>query len=177
MASSVRPTAAERAVALPGDVVVPAPDVVMDRGVDLAAPPEVIWPWIVQLGKARAGWYLPRTVERFVPPSRRAIRHVDPRWQGLAVGDVIPDYGGPRETFTVEQLDPPHGIVYSSRRGRVNLSWELRLVPSAGGTRLHLRLRLGPVRRTWLAESVGGAFDLLTIAGMAAGLRERLQDR
>ena len=161
---------------MPGDVVVPAPDVVMDRGVDLAATPEVDRPWNAQLGKARAGWYLPRSVERLVPPKRRAIRYVDPRWQGLCVGDVIPDYGGRRETFTVEQLDAPHGIVYSSQRGRVNLSWELRLVPSGGGTRLHLRLRLGPVRRTWLAESVGEAFDLLTIAGMAAGLRERLAD-
>jgi hypothetical protein len=130
----------------------------------------------VQLGKARAGWYLPRSVERFVPPSRRALRHVDPQWQDLAVGDVVPDYGGPRETFTVERLDPPHGIVYSSVRGSIRLSWELRLTSAGSGTRLHLRLRLAPVRRKWLARSAGEAFDLLTIAGMAAGLRERLDD-
>ncbi len=174
---SVRPTAAERAAALPGDVVVPRPDVVMDRGCDLPAPPEAVWPWLVQLGKARAGWYLPRSVERFVPRSRRAVRHVDAHWQGLAVGDVVPDYGGPHETFTVEQLDPPHGIVYSSQRGRIRLSWELRLTEQGGGTRLHLRLRLAPVRRRWLAESVGEWFDLVTIAGMAAGLRERLAEQ
>lgn len=174
---SVRPTAAERAAPLPGDTVVPRADVVMDRGFDLPAPPELVWPWLVQLGKARAGWYFPRSVERFIPPGRRAIRHVDPQWQGLAVGEVIPDYGGPRETFTVEQLDPPHRIVYSSQRGRVHVSWELSLAATGAGTRAHLRLRLGPVRRKWLAESVGEAFDLLTIAGMAAGLRERLAEQ
>jgi hypothetical protein len=37
-----------------------------------------------------------------------------------------------------------------------------------------LRLRLGSVRRIWLAETAGELFDLLTIAGLAAGLRERL---
>jgi hypothetical protein len=42
---------------------------------------------------------------------------------------------------------------------------------------VHLRLRLGPVRRVRLATHVGGAFDALTIAGLAAGLRERLATR
>lgn len=43
---SVEPTAGERAAALPGDAVVPDPDVVMDRGFDLPAPPDVVWPWL-----------------------------------------------------------------------------------------------------------------------------------
>jgi hypothetical protein len=39
---------------------------------------------------------------------------------------------------------------------------------------VHLRLRLGDVRRVRLAETLGGHVDALTVAGMAAGLRERL---
>ena len=31
----------------------------MDRAFEVSAPPDVVWPWLVQLGKARAGWYLP----------------------------------------------------------------------------------------------------------------------
>ena len=157
-----------------GDDVVPRPDVVMDRGFDLAAPPERVWPWIVQLGKGRAGWYLPRAVERFVPPSRRATRQVLPQWQGLSVGDVVPDYGGPRATFETALVAPPHHLVYRSRRGRTELSWAITLTATPTGTRVHLRLRLAPVRRVWLAESLGELFDALTVAGMAAGLRERL---
>jgi hypothetical protein len=42
---------------------------------------------------------------------------------------------------------------------------------------VRFRLRLAPVRRRWLAESVGDWFDGLTIAGLAAGLRERLVDQ
>ena len=40
---------------------------------------------------------------------------------------------------------------------------------------MHLRLRLAPVRRRWVAEHVGGLFDQLTVMGLAAGLRERVR--
>jgi hypothetical protein len=170
-----RATAAEVAAARAGDDVVPEADVVMDRGFDLEAAPADVWPWIVQLGKGRAGWYLPGSVERVVPRSRRAAREVLPRWQGLAVGDVIPDYGGKDATFEVVQVDAPHTLVYRSTRGHTDVSWAITLSAQDQGTRVHLRLRLGPVRLVQLAENLGGLFDALTIAGMAAGLRERLR--
>jgi hypothetical protein len=171
-------TPAERRATLPGDDLVAA-DVVMDRGFDLPAPPQEVWPWLVQLGKRRAGWYLPASVERLVPRSRRALRHLEPRLLALAVGDVIPDWGGSDATFTVAALEPPHVLLHTSRRGRTDLTWCLRLTPveATGGTRVHLRLRLGPVRHRRLAASVGGLFDAVTIVGLAAGLRERVARR
>jgi hypothetical protein len=60
------------------------------------------------------------------------------------------------------------------------MTWALTLSPVPAGagagehTRVHLRLRLKPVRRRWLARSAGGFVDLITIAGLAAGLTERL---
>ena len=74
---SVTASPADIARPLPGDDMVPDADVVMDRAFDLAAPPERVWPWFAQLGKRRAGWYLPRSVERLVPVRRRALRHLD----------------------------------------------------------------------------------------------------
>ncbi len=177
MFGSVDATAAEVAASMPGDEVVEPADVVMDRAFTVPGTPEEVWPWIEQLGKARAGWYLPTAVERLVPRGRRALRRVDEQWLGLAVGDRIPDYGGPREYFEVAAIDRPRHVVYRSERGRMRLSWAIALTPVDGSTRVRLRLRLAPVRRRWLAESVGDWFDGLTIAGMAAGLRERLEDR
>ena len=161
---------------LPGDDLVPDATTVMDRAFTLPAPPAEVWPWLVQLGKRRAGWYLPRSVERWLPPSRRALRRLDPRWQGLAVGDVIPDWGGRDETFTVTLLDPPHALVHTSRRGRTDVSWALCLTGTDAGTRLQLRLRLGPVRHPRLVDTLGEAVDWLTVRGLAAGLAERLGD-
>jgi hypothetical protein len=153
-------------------------DIVMDRGFDLPAPPDEVWPWLVQLGKRRAGWYLPAPVERLLPPSRRALRRIDARWLDHQVGDVIPDWGGADATFTLAASEEPRTLLYTSRRGHTDLTWCLHLSPlGTDGTRVHLRLRLGPVRHQRLASSVGGAFDALTIMGLAAGLRERVGNR
>jgi hypothetical protein len=176
--AAVEATRAEIDGPLLGDDVVPDPDVVMDRAFTLAATPEQTWPWLVQLGKQRAGWYLPRRVERILPRSRRATHTVENRWQDLKPGDVIPDYGGPHETFEAVAVDPPRGLVYRSRRGRMDVSWAIVLTAHGPRqTRVQLRLRLAPVRRPWLARTAGEALDVLTIAGMAAGLRERLAAR
>jgi hypothetical protein len=184
---SVASGEAERRAARPGDGLIARPDVVMDRAFTVAAPPAVVWPWLVQLGKKRAGWYLPAAVERFLPPGRRAARGIRPAWQRLGPGDVIPDYGGRDETFQVAAIEPESALVYRSTRGRMNVTWSITLLPVAAGdpaaagqgtgTRVHLRLRLGPVRRRWLARTGGEFIDALTIAAMAAGLKERLADQ
>ncbi len=161
----------------------------MDRHLHLSAPPHVVWPWIEQLGKERAGWYLPRGVERLLPRSGRATRQVDQRWLGLRPGDVVPDWGPGRPTFEVLQVEAPSHLVYWSERPRrrqarppLRCTWALVLSPEGGpdggptGTHLHLRLRLdlgkpaGPV-----ATYGGGAFDWLTVTLMGRGLEERLR--
>jgi hypothetical protein len=163
---------------LPGDDLVPGADVVMDRAFDLPAPPEAVWPWFVQLGKKRAGWYLPAGVERFVPASRRALRTLDPSLQVLRVGSVIPDWGGRHETFRVALIEPPRALVHTTQRGHTFGSWAIVLTaydaPHGPATHVQLRLRLSPVKRKRLAGTVGEFFDASTIAGLAAGLRERV---
>ena len=181
MFEDVSATPAERGEARAGDELISPADVVMDRAFTVPGSAEEVWPWIVQLGKWRAGWYFVRRIERFLPASRRASRIIDPRWQSLAAGSVVPDYGGRHETFTVAEIDSPHTLVYRSRRRAMLLSWSITLRPvdPAGGgtaqTRVLLRLRLGPVKRLWLARTAGELVDVLTVAGMAAGLRERLR--
>ena len=73
----------EVAVRRVGDDVVPDADVVMDRAFSEAPPTGEVWPWFVQLGKRRAGWYLPRRVERLRPaePTGDACRR-EPSRQG-----------------------------------------------------------------------------------------------
>lgn len=177
--AGVHATDAERSEARPGDDIVAAADVVMDRAFTVPGRPDDVWPWLEQLGKTRGGWYLTRGIERFVPRSRRALRRIDPAFQALVPGDSIPDYGGRHETFEVARIERPNVVVYTSKRGRISLTWSIVLRPAStgGATRILLRLRMAPVKRVWLAKSAGELLDLLTIAGMAAGLRERLEDR
>jgi len=172
---------------LPGDDVLPDAGLVMDRVLRLDGAPEDVWPWVEQLGKERAGWYMPRAVERFVPRSRRATRAIQPHLLGLSVGDRIPDWGQGTPYFEVLLIEPPRHLVYWSERERkprrgvarppMRLTWALvlsELGPAA--TQLHLRLRLdlghapGPVPRYG-----GDLLDRVTVALLGRGLNERLR--
>jgi hypothetical protein len=170
-------TPAERAAVRPGDTLVSPADVVMDRAFTVPAPPEAVWPWLAQLGKRRAGWYLPRAAELLLPRERRALRVLRRRWIAPKVGQVLPDYGGRAATFEVVQVDPPRALVYATTRGATEASWSITLLPAGSATRVVLRLRLAPVRHRRLAVVLGGLIDLLSVAGMATGLRERVGDQ
>jgi hypothetical protein len=50
-------TAAERALALPGDELIPDPAEVTTRAVSMRAPAESVWQWLVQIGQGRGGMY------------------------------------------------------------------------------------------------------------------------
>ena len=187
----MRATPSEIAAVLPGDDLVDA-NVVMDRATTLPGNAEALWPWLVQLGKGRAGWYLPQVVERLVPPGGRGLRRLEPTYAGLAIGDRVPDWGPGDPEFEVALLDPPHALVYRSLRQRsrghrwptddpppadtLDLSWALVSRDVPDGVRLQLRLR-ARTTRAWtvrVARVAGGAMDALTVGLLFAGLRERL---
>lgn len=147
----------------------------MDRAFDLPASPEAVWPWLVQLGKNRAGWYLPRRFERLLPPGGRGLRRIDPALQHLEAGDVVDDWGGAGATFEIIAHEPPATLVHWSRRGDVRISWTIAVAATeAAASRVHLRFRIGGVRRVWLVRTGGELLDRLTVLGLAAGLRERV---
>jgi len=179
---------------LPGDDLVPRARVVLDRGLRFDVPPESLWPWLAQLGKGRAGWYLPSALERVTPTSRRGARSIIPAYQHLAVGDEVPDWGPGAPIFRVAQITPPHTLVYLSlrdkadrwrwpfdgdaqRTGVLALSWALIITPtSRGGSQVHSRLRINQLGRRFpeLSAAMGALMDLATIALLQRGLAERV---
>ncbi|WP_405779252.1 hypothetical protein [Streptomyces sp. NBC_00859] len=173
--TTVTPRPTETSRTMPGDDLVPRPDTVMNRAFTLPAPPGTVWPWFNQLGRNRAGWYLPARLERAVPRRRRALRHIEPALQQLRAGDIIDDWGGRQATFEIVTHEAPHTLVHRSTRGRLHISWAITLTPEEPGTtRVHLRFRISGVGHRRLAEYGGGLIDLLTVAALAAGIRERL---
>lgn len=164
---------------MPGDEIVDA-QVVMDRQAVLPASAERVWPWLLQLGKGRAGWYLPRRWERLIPPRNRALRAIEPSYQHVSVGDRVADYGPPG-WFEARVVDPPHALVWWSERGRdLQLTWALSLEP-AGDAASELRFRLRTNRRLGhrapvLVNLGAELFDRLTIRLLVSGMRERLAE-
>jgi hypothetical protein len=125
--------------ALSGDDLVPTPQFVMDRATTIHAPAQDIWPWVVQMGYHRAGWYtsfwLDKLLWRIDNPS---VNRIIPDLQQLRVGDIVPD--GPPGTayFKVGALEPGRAIVYLDDKGThvpgVVWSWAFVLDPVDGRT-------------------------------------------
>jgi hypothetical protein len=97
------PTESDRPLA--GDELVPAATEAETRGITIAAPPAQVWPWLVQMGFGRAGWY---SYDR-VDMARRSTDTIVPEWQSLAAGDTMPTHPG--GGFVVKTVDPQRALV------------------------------------------------------------------
>src|SRR6188768_2093127 len=94
--------------ALPGDELVPDAPVMDTRSIEIAAPPSDVWPWLLQMGYGRAGWYSYDTIDMVGASSRRIV----PQWQTLGVGDVVPTHPG--GGFEVRRLEAGRVLVLYS---------------------------------------------------------------
>src|SRR5271165_1337257 len=84
-------TAEEVARSMPGDDLVPAPSFCATRGITIHGKPEDIWPWLVQMGYGRAGFYGYDLIEN--PGGGRGLQSATailPQFQNPRTGDPLP---------------------------------------------------------------------------------------
>lgn len=186
-------TPAETARPYPGDELVPDPDAGATMAVTLPAPPEKVWPWLVQMGGHRGGWYSWDWLDNNGQPS---ADHILPEWQSLQLGQHL--YRVPESSanwWTVVALEPNHTLVlqasygltgqsYDPRTGPVPAAhtegiWGFHLAPVPGGrTRLvtRTRSRSGPRLLTGpLGILVGEPVHFVMQTRQLHNLRARVQ--
>jgi hypothetical protein len=103
-------------MSLPGDGLVPRPVYETTRAVTIEAPPAAVWPWIVQMGQGRAGFYSYDWLENLFGLEIHNADRIHPEWQDLAPGDTVrlapaDQYGG-RAVMRVVHLDPNRALVF-----------------------------------------------------------------
>jgi hypothetical protein len=85
-------TALERHAGMAGDHIIPRPQFVITHSITIDATPETVWPWLVQMGWHRGGWYTAQWVDKLLFPENRASAdHILEEFQDLHIGDFIPD--------------------------------------------------------------------------------------
>ncbi|MFH2036456.1 MAG: hypothetical protein ABIJ45_08640 [Candidatus Zixiibacteriota bacterium] len=97
---------------MPGDELIENPRFNATRAVEIAATPEEIWPWIVQIGYAKAGFYGFDILDNGGHPS---ADHIIPEFQNLKVGDSIAcaEYKGKLFNFLeVVTLEPNQSMLW-----------------------------------------------------------------
>ena len=131
-------TSTEFASSMPGDAMLPGAQFRATRAITISAPPNLVWPWIVQVGCGRAGWYSNDLLDNLGRPSAKTIV---PTLQHLEVGQWVPmsPSAHPTETtaFKVHSFEVNKWLLWT----KPDSTWVWQLTPTEdGGTRLITRI-------------------------------------
>jgi len=176
----------EAELPLPGDELIPDPSHVETRCITIHAPTSKVWPWLVQMGFGRAGWYSYDSLD-----PKAAIDEIKPEFQQLAAGDIMPTHPG--GGFLVKVVEHERALVLytdtdllrsqaersdNESYPEIKASWAFYLQPEDGGTRLIERFRAktpgsGPATAV-LGEIMGTGIVLMTRKQMLS-IKERVE--
>ncbi len=131
--------AADRAWWLAGDDLLADARAQLTHAVTIDAPPRNVWPWLVQMGCQRAGWYSWDVLDN---AGKRSADRIIPELQHVAPGDIFPWSPGKPEGFDVARVEPEHALVLHSAGPKWEGTWAFVLLPLPGDrTRLVTRYR------------------------------------
>jgi hypothetical protein len=170
-------TDAEVTAPMRGDELIERATFLSTRAISIAAPPEAVWPWIVQMGYGRAGFYTYDLVDNGGYPS--ADRVLD-EFQTFAVDDwAFPMNGlfgielplNESDAFKVTGFETAKWLLW--KKPDSTWSWLLTTIP--GGTRLVVRIRAHPANLFWTLFMEFG--DPPMAVRMLKGIKERAESR
>jgi hypothetical protein len=163
-------TAAEARAPMPGDDLVPGAQYRSTRAITIAAPASQVWPWLVQVGCLRAGFYSNDLLDNLAHPSTTTIIG---ELQRLEIGQLIPmspsDRAPERTAFMVHSYRVNEWLLWSKPES--TWAWSLTATDD-GGTRLVTRIR---ARYDWKHPSAGLTAVVLMEFGDFAMLRRMLR--
>jgi hypothetical protein len=164
--------------AMPGDELVARPTFNATRAVTVQAPPSIIWPWIVQIGFGKAGWYSYDLLDNLGRPSATRII---PELQHLQPGDVAPFYqgiGAPQWVgLTVKAIQPEQWMLWWDDKTH-DTTWTWALDPvDEQRTRLITRVRM---RYRWTKPTILFSLlvefaDLVMMRKCLLGIKQRAE--
>jgi hypothetical protein len=161
----------DRVARLPGDSLSPRAYRFITHAVNVQAPPEAVWPWIVQIGQDRGGFYSYTFLENLAGCQMPKVRQIVPEWQARAVGETVwfatPNRYKGRARMIVAVVEPQRSLTlatpedwkrFQSGDEGLETTWTFALVPKPGGTtRLIARLRT-VAYPTWVTRLVNYVF-------------------
>lgn len=153
---SVQASRVERTKLLPGDELIQDAIGSTTHAITIRCDRRTLWPWLVQMGAGRAGWYSYGRVDNGRQPSSQRIRR---ELQGIGMGALFPALPGVTEGYLVAAWEPGRFLVlgWPLPNGTYLATWAFILEELGRGlTRLIVRSRAGPpiasamsFRRCW----------------------------
>lgn len=138
--------------ALPGDDIVPAPSFNATRAVTIHTSAEYIYPWIVQMGMNRAGWYSYDVLDNL---ARKSAEIILPEYQDPQAGDLVPMSPDGRYGIWVKDFRKNLWMLWWDQKGDTSWVW---VIDQQGPDRCRLLTRVR-MKYRWLSFSA--PFNLL----------------
>ena len=182
-------TPTERTMSLPGDDLVADPELGYTRAVTIHASPAEVWPWLVQIGQGRGGFYSYDGLENLVGCGIHSADDILDEHQRLYVHDIVRSGPDSFPCWVVTDVEPDDHLVLIGAgtpaaieipdvvedvpaEGYVASTWQWLLRPDANGTRLLVRQRLtcsANQRRMWrLVEPIHFVMEHEMLRGLKA---------
>jgi hypothetical protein len=173
-------TDAEIAGLQPGDDLIVDANVTATRAITIRRSPDVVWPWIAQLGQGRAGFYSYDFLENLLGFDIHSADRVVPEWQQLEVGDQV--RLAAKAGLNAAIVEPGRALVLQgslpiARRPPFDSTWAFILDQQPDGTtRLLSRERYGYKRwwAPWVVEPTQ-AISFVMSRKMLLGIRDRAE--
>jgi len=166
-------TDAEVKRAMPGDEIVSKPSFNATRAVTIHAPAQNIYPWIVQMGVTRAGWYSYDLLDNL---GRRSAESLLPEHQNIQIGDLIPISPDGKQGMWVKYFRKNKWMLWWDKKGDTTWIWEIhpegenqfRLI-----TRIRVKYRL--FSSAVLFNLLTEFFDILMMRKSMLGIKRRAE--
>ncbi len=172
-------TAEEGARAMPGDPLVLSPSFCATRGITIEGRPKDIWPWLVQMGYNRAGFYGYDLIENVGSKTGiHSLESIAPALEDPKAGDVLPISAMASLVFDSIQRDKY--LIWRTAAAPPDGSFTWALYPVDGNhTRLvsRIRLRYHWTDRRLLLDLFTEFADHVAVSKILMGIKDRVEGR
>jgi hypothetical protein len=156
-----------------GDEIVGSPSFDATRAVTIKASPSEIYPWIVQMGLNRAGWYSYDLLDNL---GRRSEEQILPIFQNVQVGTLIPMSPNNNYGLWVKEFKTDESMLWWDKKG--NATWAWGIYPKGKcDCRLVSRIR---IKYQWVGIEIFfnvliEFFDILMMRKCMLGIKRRAE--
>lgn len=174
---------------LPGDELIPEVRWASTHAITINANPEQVWPWIIQIGQGRGGFYSYQTLENLMGCKIQNADTILDEFQHPKVGDEIRMH--PADTmpvFKIARIEPPHTFLlggapqYDEKlKITIGVTWLFYLEQKPlDTTRLIIRWRTfySPnsfANRMWFGPLLVENLDFVMETRMMQGIKDRVE--
>ena len=174
---------AEAEQTYPGDELVLAPSETWTHAIDIDAPAESVWPWIIQIGADRGGFYSYQWLENIAGCQLRNADTIHPEWR-LKLGDRLVLHPTQPPLYIAQMSDGEYFVAHAKAEdlgsAEQEVTWLFLLQPRGNHRcRFISRFRMGRVDNkpvqgriaAYFADAVSFAMD----QRMLQGIKERAE--